>query len=290
MKMADGRECNLIPSSRAKFARAVEHFDTLQDSIVEFVGEKPFRLEREFDDQTGRHQIVFYATKEIPLSWFILIGEIVYNLRCALDHAVYELSRLENDGKPVSGTEFPIGTDRVKFYAKEPNSNAWKAGNGAFQIRRLNSTQKKIVEDLQPFDGRMNEDIANLLTLNRLCNVDKHRSVHVARIATANQAVSGTGDVKIFPPEMINARHVGDRCVVLEFARGDSARAGDKFEMNLEIEPTVRFHEDSEEFLYKRRPVLETLASLAETVEQIIDQLELAGFPNFENSGSEKPL
>ena len=100
-------------SSRAKIVRAREQLHTLERKIDRFCKSKSYTIKKERDLQTGEDLMIFHATKPIPLKWSIIIGEIIHDLRSALDHAIYELTIL-NRGEALSGTEFPIFEDEDK--------------------------------------------------------------------------------------------------------------------------------------------------------------------------------
>jgi len=93
----------------------------------------------------------------------VLCGDVVHNVRSALDHLVNALV-VANGGAPkegAGGTQFPIRVGGGISLAHEP-------GPGA------SASALRILEDVQP------HDVADpLAVLNRLSNVDKHRTLNV---------------------------------------------------------------------------------------------------------------
>jgi len=70
-----------------------------------------------------------------------LVGEITYNLRCALDYLIYALAVLDS-GSDEKGTQFPI-LDAAKDFA----------GRGKTMLKGLNAAHVAAIERLQPYQG-----------------------------------------------------------------------------------------------------------------------------------------
>jgi hypothetical protein len=132
----------------------------------------------------------------------ILMGEICYNLRSALDYLVFELAILDS-GAEQSGTQFPI-MDAKEDFVRDAERRCLKG---------INPSHVAVIERLQPYKG------CNWTRLLRECsNPDKHRHFMpsggnvTARVftsleydlgqicgypRTAPHAVYGTVDVKV---------------------------------------------------------------------------------------------
>jgi hypothetical protein len=100
---------------------------------------------------------------EPPPMFGVRVGEVVYNLRAALDYLVYRLAQLDS-GEVVESTQFPI----------EDTAEGFKRRRTRF-LRGVNPTHIAAIEELQPYNGA---DWARLL--RDLSNIDKHRALHVA--------------------------------------------------------------------------------------------------------------
>jgi hypothetical protein len=109
---------SVIPSARAKFHRAIEQFEELKTDFARFIDSKPYRVVCERDTDADEWVLVQYPEGDFPDQWPLALGEILYNLRCALDHAVYELTIL-NFGTEREGTEFPVFSDKARFREKK---------------------------------------------------------------------------------------------------------------------------------------------------------------------------
>jgi hypothetical protein len=106
----------------------------------------------------------------------IFIGETSYNLRSALDYLVAELSGL--DCRAVQDmTQFPIEDRKRDFYRRV---------NG--YLKGLNNFHVAALERLQPYNGNN-----WLKRLQRLSNVDKHRSLIELQDGTSHDLTVGIG-------------------------------------------------------------------------------------------------
>jgi hypothetical protein len=146
--------------------------------------------------QPGGLEYRFYVTVP-PLDgarYAPMVGDCLFNLRCALDHAVYALH--ENVLAPaqfvaVEGrTQFPIldaaHRRTLKGGAPLPTSK-WR------DIGALGDSERRRIEFFQPYNGTdavIGYDLVRYLLseLQRLNNIDKHRSLHV--VQQANSAVA----------------------------------------------------------------------------------------------------
>src|SRR5207248_7031111 len=90
----------------------------------------------------------------------ILVGEICYNLRAALDYLVYEFALLDS-GKVQEGTQFPIEYRPKDF-----------KGWAKVRLRGLNARHNACIKALQPYSGC---DWTG--TLKEISNPDKHRTL-----------------------------------------------------------------------------------------------------------------
>jgi hypothetical protein len=90
----------------------------------------------------------------------IVVGEICYNLRSALDYLVYELA-LSDSGVVQNGTQFPIDDTPKKF-----------AGHVPTRLIGLSAAHVAAIERLQPYNGCNWPKVLRILS-----NPDKHRQL-----------------------------------------------------------------------------------------------------------------
>lgn len=106
----------------------------------------------------------------MPQQFSILVGEIIYNLRAALDYLIYELACFDSK-QEVEKTQFPIENFPETFNRRICSVEA--KGRNKY-LRGVSSEHVTAIKRLQPFDGcqwtRWLRDISN---------PDKHRRLTV---------------------------------------------------------------------------------------------------------------
>ena len=110
-----------LEGARLKVERAREHLDNLDRAIKAFRATNSYVVKREFDKGQNRHLFRVHIEKSIPTAFGLIIGDAVHNLRSALDHVVWELSRRVVD-EPIRRTAFPIFLDKSRWQ-QEMNSS-----------------------------------------------------------------------------------------------------------------------------------------------------------------------
>ena len=150
-----------------KIARAREHFANLDKQIRDFIKANPYPVQREYDSVSKEN--IFRVTedpKELPAELGIVVGEMAYNFRSALDILVNHL--IEVNGKPITKTTaFPIFDQTSK----------WDS-NYASKLSGLNSVQIDIIKREQPCFAKNYDGRGRFLGyLEDICNGDKHRKV-----------------------------------------------------------------------------------------------------------------
>lgn len=117
----------------------------------------------------------------------ILVGEIVYNLRNALDYLVYELARLDSGGAQKR-TQFPIESTHDGFVGRRKTF-----------LKGVNDRHVAQIKALQPYSGCQWTQ-----TLATFSNQDKHREL--VAVATPAQSVWFVGAIP--PPDVPDSAHV----------------------------------------------------------------------------------
>jgi hypothetical protein len=173
-----------------KIERAQEQFEALAPEVrsVEEIAAAAARsghsLKTRFVKRQSVFIVKFIASKDVDPAWGVIVGEILYNLRCALEYLVHELSALDR-GTYNADSQFPISDTRDGFLS---------AANGE-QLAGISNGNKTRIERHQPYEsvldieqidfgGRkpttseaMDFFLSNLplRTLRQLSNRDKHR-------------------------------------------------------------------------------------------------------------------
>jgi hypothetical protein len=97
---------NLLEGAFQRLARAGEHLADLQSRLAVLQKQQESATSAQFSAEPPYH-FEFIVPVSVPASMRIpiLIGEICYNLRSALDYLVYELAK--HDSGAQSDTQFP---------------------------------------------------------------------------------------------------------------------------------------------------------------------------------------
>jgi hypothetical protein len=157
--------------------RADQGIRELNAAAKEYVDSRPFTVEFGSGRRRAPYIAVYPAiarfSQEPPLPvWGAIIGEVVHNLRSAIDHLVWKLSDKHSGpapphplprGSPWSRIEFPIFPS-ARDFAKGAPGKLWAIDPAL--VRRIRA--------VQPFTGPKPRR-SPLWLLHELSNIDKHR-------------------------------------------------------------------------------------------------------------------
>ena len=184
---------------RLKIRRAVSEIERLRGLQESFRSEAKYQIIRaEMNLETGKY---VYRAKAIYVpnldEWGIWVGEIVHNLRSALDGLVFQLAQLNKSPAQARDTQFPIFRHRytrrirggeVMGFEGHRGAKRPARGSGRYMVRRLKPEHQARIEWLQPYRrnggqtalGRPLNGRWNLLyRLKELNDADKHRLIQV---------------------------------------------------------------------------------------------------------------
>ena len=166
-----------------KIDRAKVHFLDMQKKIEEFFQSNPYQVDIKRNEEK---RPIHYVSKiqEVPIEIPLLAGEVIHNLRSALDYVAYRLFIIntpEGDGKHIY---FPISDDSVKYAFEKV-----KKTNG------LSQPAKDLIDSFNPYKG--GNDV--LWQIHRLNNIDKHRLLVTVGSSFKSIDMGGFGLRKHFP-------------------------------------------------------------------------------------------
>lgn len=178
----------------------------LQRDIDQFAHDNPDPKSEHFDSETGRYTLAIKFREEPDAeSWGIQLGDTVHNLRCALDHVVWQLVLL-NGERPGHHTSWPAGMTGEYYWSPRKNG---RPSLREETLRGVADEPRALIDQLQPYRGGTEVHRHFLSVLVPLSNADKHRIVQAGFLAIEE------------PPDqfMVRNQDVGD---VLEgtFAAG----------------------------------------------------------------------
>ena len=167
---------NTLDGIHAKLRRAENHAKMITTDADHLCAEVRRSIAREVCEEVDEQTWVYRGkTPEVPVEWLVILGEIFYNLRSALDHLVWQLV-LNNGQSPGRHNQFPITKDDPAWLKTKDD-----------QLKGVSMRHKAMIGYLQPHTGGINLpfNVAMLEALNELCNIDKHRTLLVAVMATS---------------------------------------------------------------------------------------------------------
>ena len=172
--------------AREKVKRVLVKRDAFHNCLFNYFRSKPHRV---VTDPDGEQKLEITESPPIELS--LILGEMLYQLRSALDHLFFELVKRNHgecslDPKWVRKCQFPILTELPSGVPKPP---APRKGFDRFMQGVLTDDVFAFIEGVQPYHPeRRAGDL--LLLLSELSNIDKHRhlnrtDVFVTHVQTA---------------------------------------------------------------------------------------------------------
>ena len=164
--------------------RAAEHIADLKPRIEEFAKRQAGKVVPEIHE-TRAGLRMHEEVEDVPRTFSVVIGEVLYNLRAALDYLVYALAWLDS-GKRNEQTQFVIADDPDDF-----------DGQVAGRLKGLSAEHVEAIKEWQPFNRHV-----WLANLRGTSNQDKHRALNLA-------VAGGAGTVEAVRDE--SGKQVGQR-------------------------------------------------------------------------------
>lgn len=175
-----------LKGSRLKIKRAEEGRNSLQDyirTVFEDYGNRA-TLRADTDRDTGYHILSIQSVPdltELQETVAVRTGEIVHNLRSALDHLAWQLANVYTGGNPAypRRVQFPIEDDPDVFRRRCTPS---VRDNGAW-LGEVDPAHHAIIDRYQPYQGEngglsqrwWTGYLHELALLRDLSDTDKHR-------------------------------------------------------------------------------------------------------------------
>lgn len=218
-------------------------------------------------DPKGEGTIYVYPTDLPGEELSLEFGEMLYQLRAALDSLVYELAIIDSGENPPpkpDKLEFPIRTSKMSF------------DNVAHKIEPLSDQHRIMIESIQPYDlGEKTEGMRisaeTLDLINELARKDRHRGLHVAASWGANKnpwvrVYSDTSHVewiKTTPDGVLEGDDIVARFKISNWTPGTEVEANPNLSIDVTVDqaPPPR---DDEDTLHSRTRMM--IAVLSEVI------------------------
>ena len=249
-----------LDGSYAKLGRAEEHLETLQRDVAVWLDGKPYPVEANFNTETGECLLRVRVTKEPPIDWGLLVGEIVHNWRAALDHLVYQLT-LRRVGRGLPRTEFPVFDDPTSFRRRTKKGKA-DMTSGFYKLRGLRPVDIAVIERLQPYGtGKQFVHSHPLGILHDLDVVDKHRTLNLVGhgVGTFGLGISVLDGYDLWIDYVTSHRPLKDRTMVGRLVL-TPRKPNAKVEMRPELTTEIQFGKGSARV--EGAPLLSTLLGI----------------------------
>jgi hypothetical protein len=156
-----------LGSARLKLSRAEKHLRGFNQCVQRFRETDPYRTTRHLEGDGAEHVYTVEIRSYPPPDLGAIVGDLLHNLRSALDSVVYDLSVA---AKPAL-TEKERGSVGFPIALREKNFDMAK-------VRYAPRAAQAEVKCAQPYTGDK-ADMHPLWLLSRFNNVDKHRQVLV---------------------------------------------------------------------------------------------------------------
>lgn len=159
--------------------RASEHAANLKAEIVHFLASNPYAVTHEFDTEAmpdefppgpplvAIHRYRVSTLREVPDRIAILAGDVLKDLRSALDYVAWQLALAQSDTPPRT-TQFPIFGDGTRY----------RTDHLRF-IRGIDVATHPLFDSVQPYHAGDQAALQPLWVLHRMASDDKHKMPHV---------------------------------------------------------------------------------------------------------------
>lgn len=166
-----------VSTFTVKLARADEHLKALNDEVADFLAIRPYDVDTQQDGPRDDISAKVVYRHAPPDRLLMTIGDVLYNLRSALDHLAWSLAGPKADRR----TEFPIFCEERGFLGDR----------GRAKIHDMPAAAQTIIESLQPYKrSHSSPERTPLWMLQAACIEDKHRTFNLV-------AAGVSGDIHV---------------------------------------------------------------------------------------------
>lgn len=178
---------------REKLKRADQNIRNLKTEIDLFVSQGQYPVMPKHDDKAWQEAVNYHRDKVIPLRLSVLAGEIVHQLRSALDHIVWIFSDSATRLNHPNAIEFPV------FESRPLDKGELRRYQRKVQ-GITNNQVLKFISALQPYHAGADAPNQPVCIIHNMDRFDKHRELMIV-----NSAVNLTFT---FPSNMTELRRL----------------------------------------------------------------------------------
>lgn len=147
---------------RVKIERAKHHLRDLEVVRNGFINGNAYRIERETNTETGYNVYRVFDVQTPPADIGSITGDVIHNLRSALDHLAYQLVYV-NGATHTKQTAFPIWDSAAEYKAQR-----------ARRVKGMAQGAIDAIDAIEPYQGGKG---AGLWVLHYLDISDKHHAL-----------------------------------------------------------------------------------------------------------------
>jgi hypothetical protein len=259
---------------RVKVDRARKHISDLQAGIRIFMDSDPYVVGTKPDPQIA-DSIKYYIlrVRRTPNSILLISGDILFNLRAALDHLAWQLA-VANGESPTRHTCFPIFDDVARYKTMDTR-----------KLKGMSHAALDAISATTPYHGGND----TLWRLQRLNNIDKHRFLITAGSHVATfipPPIMRVGIVKALAAQEgyvvnVSDKQIRDVPVSMRLSGGSfPLKVHDELELPIDHIPDMPEFKNDARFTFEialnepqvaeREPLLSTLVGMADGVDDLI--------------------
>jgi hypothetical protein len=161
IRIADLKKPTVTTNLELKVDRANEHLDEIHNRLRAEREPEPYIISGHDYPKKERH-VIRIQSKPVPNGIEQILGDFAYCLRSGLDQLAWSLARL-HVSCPRRATSFPIRDDPKVKWGEE--------------VKDIPPDAVEVIKSLQPYHRGDRFKTHPLWILNRLCTIDKHRTV-----------------------------------------------------------------------------------------------------------------
>ena len=163
----------------AKINRADAHLKLLDEEWRKYLGfePRPYGFTIHMEPQSGNHTIYAEIVRSPPPTFSVIVGDILHNLRSALDHLAWELVKRAG-GKPGRHTSFPICDTEDRWLKDVVLRRRSEDRRSPLSGIEPDSAIWRFIQAVQPYEGAAYADAMTALRV--LSNADKHRQLLIS--------------------------------------------------------------------------------------------------------------
>jgi hypothetical protein len=235
--------------------------------VEQFVADHPYGLMTEFDANADALIIrahALQADSAIPLRFGAIAGDVLYNLRCALNYLAVQLARIGTG--PGRDTQFPLFFDPPGSSRKLDAAARYKDATNRF-LHGVAATDRTSVEQMQPYNGGQ---WAHLAIIGTFGDYDRHQMINASAWLAEFKPPSVRGPVAKLSIEHTGFMVVSEGAELMRVIELETAGEGE-VAMELPLSYTVAFGE------INAKPAF-TVADLRQAIdlaESVIDSFRL---------------